>query len=279
MPNCYVRLSDLKAAIQGAGSGTSNDAVLLRASESASRWVDEHCDRHFYSLWAQTVLLPDHARPRHVPDTELWLPRDVISITTLKVDDDGDGVFEETLTVDTDYWLWPYNRLANEPVQRIDLNPEGSRSAWPSAPRRVQLVGKTGYSEETQAAGTIAEALDSSETGVDMTAGHDVAAGDTIFIDSEQMDVTAVATNTATVTRGVNGTTAATHDSGAAITRRRYPRDVEQAVTMQAARIVREAQTGYGGAVGSGDLGGYQFRSMYPAIRDLLAPYVMPRIS
>lgn len=279
MPNCYSRLADLKAELQGSGSGTSNDAAMLRVLERVSRWIDEHCDRHFYSLAAQTVLLPEGRRPGHIAQDHLWLPQDIISITTLKVDEDGDATYEKTLTANTDYWAWPFNRLTHEPIERLDLNPESTQiSEWPRAPRSIQLIGKRGYSEETASAGTTAEALDDSETGVDLTAGHDVGVGDTLLIDSEQMDVTAmVSTNTATVTRGVNGTTAATHLTGAAVARRRFPRPVEQAAVMQAARFIREVQTGYGGSVGNAEVGGYSFRSMYPAIRDLLQPFILPR--
>lgn len=57
----------------------------------------------------------------------------------------------------------------------------------------------------------LAEALDASETGVDVDDGTDFSIGDVIKVDDEQMDVTNIAANTLTVTRGVNGTTAATH--------------------------------------------------------------------
>lgn len=58
----------------------------------------------------------------------------------------------------------------------------------------------------------LAEALDTSETGVDVDDGTAVEVGDVIVVDREQMLVTAISTNTWTVTRGYNGTTAATHD-------------------------------------------------------------------
>jgi len=71
---------------------------------------------------------------------------------------------------------------------------------------------------------TLNEALDTSETGIDLTAGEGVkfAVGDAIRIDNEIMLVTAVdtTTDTLTVTRGSAGgtnTTAATHSSGAEV--------------------------------------------------------------
>lgn len=66
---------------------------------------------------------------------------------------------------------------------------------------------------------TAAEALDNSETGVDVAPGTGVnfAAGDAIRIDDEVMYITSIATDTLTVTRGASGTTAAVHSDGASI--------------------------------------------------------------
>lgn len=72
----------------------------------------------------------------------------------------------------------------------------------------------------TVAVTTIAEALDDSETGVDVTnaLGFPATAPYTVRVDSEWMRVTAGAgTTTWTVTRGYNGTTAATHDDASPI--------------------------------------------------------------
>tara|TARA_Y100000310_G_scaffold58920_1_gene54236 strand:- start:303 stop:7325 length:7023 start_codon:yes stop_codon:yes gene_type:complete len=57
----------------------------------------------------------------------------------------------------------------------------------------------------------LAEALDSSETGVDVDDVTEFAVGQVILLGSEQMKITAISSNTLTVTRGFNGTTAATH--------------------------------------------------------------------
>ena len=66
---------------------------------------------------------------------------------------------------------------------------------------------------------TLGEALDDSETGVDVAvgAGERFAAGDAIRVDDEVMFVTAVANDTLTVTRGAAGTTAAVHSDAAEV--------------------------------------------------------------
>ena len=57
------------------------------------------------------------------------------------------------------------------------------------------------------------EALDSSEVEVDVDEGGQFSAGQIIQIDSELMRIVSIATNTLTVTRGYNNTTAAAHDN------------------------------------------------------------------
>jgi len=79
---------------------------------------------------------------------------------------------------------------------------------------------KVEWLEDTMAprSGTVNEALDSSETGVDVASGQGdyLKAGDVILVDSELMYVSSVATDTATVVRGFAGTTAASHSDQAA---------------------------------------------------------------
>ena len=62
---------------------------------------------------------------------------------------------------------------------------------------------------------TLAEALDASETEIDLTSSTGFDSAGTIFIENEQITYTGISTNTLTgCTRGANSTTAATHDNG-----------------------------------------------------------------
>jgi len=65
--------------------------------------------------------------------------------------------------------------------------------------------------------------------GVDVTAVTNLSPGQTILVESEQMFIESIATTTLTVIRGVNGTTAATHDTAKSIYIYQYPYDVWQA--------------------------------------------------
>ena len=65
---------------------------------------------------------------------------------------------------------------------------------------------------------TLAEALDASETEIDLTSSTGFDSAGTIFIENEEITYTGISTNTLTgCTRGANGTTAATHDNGTSV--------------------------------------------------------------
>ena len=65
---------------------------------------------------------------------------------------------------------------------------------------------------------TLAEALDASETEIDLTSSTGFDSTGTIFIENEEIPYTGISTNTLTgCTRGANSTTAATHDNGTSV--------------------------------------------------------------
>lgn len=74
----------------------------------------------------------------------------------------------------------------------------------------------------TASGSTLTEALDTSELGIDVDDGTDFRTGDLILIDSEVMHIDTITSNTLTVTRGFDGTTAATHSLGATVKRGQY---------------------------------------------------------
>ena len=71
------------------------------------------------------------------------------------------------------------------------------------------------YSQSAWSSVTVtAEALDATETGVDVSSVASLSAGQLIRVGSEYMRIASISTLTLTVVRGVNGTTAAIHNSG-----------------------------------------------------------------
>jgi hypothetical protein len=66
---------------------------------------------------------------------------------------------------------------------------------------------------------TAAEAIDSSETEIDLTSASSFDSTGTIYVGNEQISYTGISTNTLTgCTRGASSTTAASHDNGSTVT-------------------------------------------------------------
>lgn len=227
----YVSLPSLKTQLNEAT--TDYDALYREKLEEATEEIDGKCNRTF-RIYVATVDLTALVGDR------LLLPFDLLALTSLKTDADGDRVYENTLNVATDVDLLPRHAALNrEPYWQIATAPNGLYS-FPLGASGVQAGVKAGYWEALASAGTLGAAVaTTSVTTVTMAAGHGIEALQTILVDSEQMYVTAVATNTLTVERGVNGTTAATHLIGATVQRYRYPSPIVGATRVLAEELLR----------------------------------------
>lgn len=249
MTNAYVTLERFKAGLKL--ELTDNDTLLLATLENESRLVDAFCRRWFYSL-TQTREISGNGKD------ELLLPHDLIAVVTLKEDEAGDGAYSTTWEA-ADYALWPFDadptgghdRSMPYLTLQVSKRSTGTKSVFTAGQREFQLAARWGYWERTEAvATTVNGAHTDSATSLVVVDGTKVEAGMTLLIGSEQLYVTAIATNTLTVERGVNGTTAAAISDGATISRYRYPAAIEQAVTMQASRIWTRRASGFANQVG-----------------------------
>lgn len=100
--NGYTTLAVLKSSMRIPADDTMDDALLETAIESASRQIDGHCERVFYSGTATRVYAPND---NYVTETD-----DIVSITTLK--SSSDGVSFDTTWTASDYQLEPLNGIA-----------------------------------------------------------------------------------------------------------------------------------------------------------------------
>lgn len=247
---------------------TLDDADILAALQTVSREIDRYCGRRFYVELA--------TRYYGAAGESYLRVDDLLAVTTLKTDPDGARTYPDVWAT-PDYDLDPPNALLEsppEPYTRLYVGPLGSYS-FGRARRSIQVTGKWGYYEvlETVAA-TSAEVLDASETGVDVTSGTAFNVGETILIDSEQMYVSAIATNTLTVTRGVNGTAAATHITASVVQRYTYP-VIGEACTQQAILAFRNTPNP------TGEIGGNEAftQSFQRSIQSGLHPFVRASLS
>ena len=99
--NGYATLTQVKAALRI--TDAIDDSLIELAIEAASRQIDSHTERVFYSTTATRVYAPR--------DWQICEIDDLVSLTTLKSSSNADAVFDVTWSV-TDYQLEPLNGIA-----------------------------------------------------------------------------------------------------------------------------------------------------------------------
>lgn len=135
----YVELEDLKSTLTLQGTTFAN-IDLAQVITAASRKVDERCDRRFYpdaDANQVRVYTPSYVNHLYIDD--------LVTLTTLKTDDAGDGTYENTWTA-ADYVLWPSNAdVDSEPWTQIRARRNGSFSFPCGYDESVQVTGKFGW--------------------------------------------------------------------------------------------------------------------------------------
>ena len=97
----YATLADVKAALRI--TDTVDDSLLEISIEAASREIDGFCERVFTQSTATRIYRPTDAFTVDLDDLQ--------TVTTLKTDADGDGVFDTTWGT-ADYQLNPLNGIS-----------------------------------------------------------------------------------------------------------------------------------------------------------------------
>lgn len=140
--NGYATLADLKAALRITDS--VDDSLIEISIEAASREIDGHCNRVFYSTTGTRVYNP--------MDTFVTNTDDIISVTTLKTSSNAQ-VYDQTWQT-TDFQLEPLNGVSGglvQPYTRIRavgdyLFPIWSVGSTYNNFAPVQVVGVFGWS-------------------------------------------------------------------------------------------------------------------------------------
>jgi Phage gp6-like head-tail connector protein len=149
----YATVEEVKSRL--GITDTTDDFELTLAVQAASRSIDEICGRYFWRGTDTRTYIPE----------SMWRQStdDLVSVTTLKIDRDGDGVYEETWTSGTDYALevapgrynvsskgeqWPYTgfRVINSgkylpfvwPWRHLDAIQITGVFGWPAVPLAVK---------------------------------------------------------------------------------------------------------------------------------------------
>jgi len=257
MADCsYSDVATLKRRFAIADANTIDDTRLHQILRAVTEKLEGPggCRRHFAVRQATRYYSGSPAMPGRLS------VEDLLSVTSMAIDQGGSGTYDATLASD-DYLLWPYED-DRWPKLAIELDARtGTYREWPRTQRAVQVIGTWGYGDgqsatpyhDSGATVTVATATATTATVSDAAL---LAVGQTVLVGSEQMYLTGLVngtTDSATVKRGANGTTAAAHTSAAAAYVYDYPDALREACLLQAMRIYLRNKAPFG-VLGTGSM-------------------------
>jgi hypothetical protein len=178
----YATREDVKSALDFKETARTNAAVD-RALEAASRAVEGLCHRRFYPETA--TRLWDWPNGQYARSWRLWLDaNELISVTALS--SAGVVIPSTAYHLEPNEYGPPYNRL------ELDIGTSSTFGGGATHQRNISISGLFGYRNDETALGVTTEALDASETGVDVDAATSAAVGvgSLLRLDGERMSVT-----------------------------------------------------------------------------------------
>jgi hypothetical protein len=272
MPNLYVDVDAFRRRfVNNAVLDLSDEQEIVRVLETTARGIDEYTHRHYYALTQTRYFDGDGCGEMYIPD--------LLAVTTIKFDEDGDRVFELTLQAATDYYLLRPGADNEDALPRTllrldDVN--GQRASFLARRRLIEIVGRWGYTEAVERIAPTITLADGSTSTATVSEIGDIADGQTLLVNGTAEQVYVVqksGTTTLTVQRGMNGTTAA-GATDAALDRFVYVPEIREANLIMASRLWKRRESGYAG-INAGPAGVAEFiRHMDPDVAAMLAPFV-----
>jgi hypothetical protein len=143
----YVGLEEMKDRLSI--TDTSQDYALQTSIAASAGWLTEYCGRHFNRVTETRTFVPYDIYSLRVDD---MVPGTTI---TLSVDVDGDGIYEQAWTENTDYQRFTGQDVFNvnasgipRPYEKIRVISSGRTFpyVWPFSPvNRVQIATTWGW--------------------------------------------------------------------------------------------------------------------------------------
>jgi hypothetical protein len=245
--NGYCTLAELLAFLPNSSGATTSQ--LESSIEAASRAIEAQSGKAFFPAIVTNV----YDVPTRWFSRDLMLNDDLLEVITFT---NGDT----TTIASTEYNLYPLN---GTPKKRIVIKGSSSVTLEPTTAgdtdAALSVYGVWGMHRNYGAAWLTATTLNgaitlTTATSFTATSGTPLSAGQIIKVDSELMLVTNVSTNTITVTRGWNGSTAATHLTLSTVYIWQVEADIKRATLIQSARYYRRAEAIFG-TTGGGEMG------------------------
>lgn len=263
MPHTYATVAEADdyALSNGAAILASQVAAVvarkLAALESISRLIDEKMERSGFG----SGFGPRIGTNRYDGNggCHLRLRDDLLTVTSITLHSSTASTDTQAPVADTDYYLQDEEgAYSTAPYRKIVLHGQGTVTRFGYGHRVTDVAGVWGNQSVTvPCTPTVAEALDASETDIDVSALTGLSPGATLLLDTEQVYVriaTDAATDFLTVVRGANGTTAATHNTAIAIARYTYPAAVTDVCLRLYLRRWKARDAGADGTDGGGDM-------------------------
>lgn len=148
--NGYATLQTVKNALIIPLDEYDQDTFIEASIESVSRLIDEYTGRRFYAT--------TETRYYSATDSDLVYVDDLLTVTTLKTDDNEDGTFEITWTT-SDYHLMPFNAATNvKPYTWIETSGYGDYSFPVGVKKGIEIAGSFGYCTTANMPKPVAEA-------------------------------------------------------------------------------------------------------------------------
>ena len=178
----YTTREIIKRALDQ-GEVARNNRNIDRCIESASRNVEAICHRVFYPRTATKYF--DWPNDQNALTWRLWLDEnDLISLTSLT--SGGTAISTANVNLEPNTTGPPYTRM------EINIGTSSAFGGGSTHQRDITAVGLWGWNDDHYATGVTIEALDASETGVDVNAAAsaELGVGSILKIDTERMLVT-----------------------------------------------------------------------------------------
>lgn len=193
-------------------------ALKLAILEAVSRRIEYVCHRSQFG----SGFGPRIGTNKYDGDgtNTLSLRDDLLTATTVTVRLTTAASTSTTPVIDTDWFPANADGYTGPPWRKLILHGRGNPLFFGNGYRTTDVLGTWGYSNVTvTSTTTMASGFAASTTATTFTTSATplVLPGMTLLVGSEQMYLTALSGTTATVVRGVNGTTAAVHADASAI--------------------------------------------------------------
>jgi hypothetical protein len=226
------------------------DDRVVELIRDVSKDIEETCKPHTKATPTYFMPVVETRKFDHAWDTA-WLKLDqwLLSVSAFTTKNG------ETAVAADDYYLLQFGAYDLKPYNQILMKDNGDVPAllYTGTVRQANsITGQWGHCDDTEDTGaTLDGALNDSAEAFDVDDGSLIEVGWMLLIGSEQMFVKARSGHRIEVERAQGGTTAASHDDEAAISRYVPPKDITKLAGISIGRLYHRGTTAFADTTGA----------------------------